>query len=173
MLLCVLGLGSNKPYSDLSSKELIVRAAEELHITLTGIRLSPVYKTAPLHITDQAAFYNAAVSGFFDEEKQEKTNSENARKLLGIIQEIEARYGRDRRIERRWGERSLDIDILLYGDHVISETDLLIPHPRLNERAFALRPLLDLLPNATEPGTGILYRDILAGLGDQEITSLS
>ena len=173
MVLCVLGLGSNKPYNNLSSTELIVRAAGELQNTLTGICLSPLYKTAPLYITDQAVFYNAAVSAYFDEEKPGISGRKSAGKLLGIIQEIEACYGRDRSTERRWGERSLDIDILLFGDQVISKTDLVIPHPRLKERAFALRPLLDLLPNARDPGTGIAYSDILAGLGDQDIVKLS
>jgi len=172
LVLCVLGLGSNKPYNNLSSTELIVGAAAELQKTLTGHNFSPLYKTAPLHITDQAFFFNAAVSGYFNSEKPEASGNESARRLLGIIQEIEARCGRDRSTERRWGERSLDIDILLFGDHVIMEDDLVIPHPRLKERAFALRPLLDLLPDAREPGTGIAYRDILAGLGDQEITLL-
>ena len=172
MVLCILGLGSNVHFKDLSNKELIIRAAGELQNALSNLCLSPLYKTAPMYITDQGYFINAAVSGYFYKEKQEKNNKESAWKLLKIIQQIEAQYGRDRSAERRWGERSLDIDILLFGDQVITEEDLVIPHQRLKERAFALRPLLDLLPNATEPGTGIAYRDILSALGDQEIALL-
>jgi len=159
-VLCVLGLGSNLPYKGLSCVELVNSAAADLQATLTEFRLSPLYKTAPLHVTDQEMFINAAVTGF---------TVHAARKLLGIVHETEARYGRDRAAERRWGERSLDIDILLFGDMVVTEDDLVIPHPRLKERAFALRPLLDLLPDAREPGTGKKYRTMLKALPFQEI----
>jgi 2-amino-4-hydroxy-6-hydroxymethyldihydropteridine diphosphokinase len=181
MVLCVLGLGSNRPYKDLCSNDLIKSAAAELQKTLIDMRLSPLYKTAPLHVTDQEPFVNAAVAGFFDGEA-----ANGARKLLEIIQSIEARFGRDRSAERRWGERSMDIDILLFGDLTLAEPDLTIPHPRLKERAFALRPLLDLLPDAREPVysaepwngessppvTGAQYSDILAALPDQKIELL-
>ncbi|MCL1812900.1 MAG: 2-amino-4-hydroxy-6-hydroxymethyldihydropteridine diphosphokinase [Treponema sp.] len=159
-MLCVLGLGSNTPCKDLSCTGIINSAVEELQKILTQVRLSPFYKTAPLYVTDQPPFINAALSGFF---------FGSPRNLLQQIQKVEAMYGRDRRQERRWGERTLDIDILLFGDLVITEDDLVIPHPRLNERAFALRPLLDLLPEATEPGTGKKYGEILAELASQEI----
>ena len=159
-VLCVLGLGSNAPFRDLSCPGIIRSAAAELHKTLTGARLSPLYKAAPLYVTDQPPFMNAALSGLF---------SGSAGNLLQVTQKVEAQYGRDRCKERRWGERSLDIDILLFGDHVISEDDLVIPHPRLKDRAFALRPLLDLLPEAADPGTGKKYSEILAELASQEI----
>ncbi|MCL1928199.1 MAG: 2-amino-4-hydroxy-6-hydroxymethyldihydropteridine diphosphokinase [Treponema sp.] len=163
-MLCVLGLGSNTSCRDLSCTGIINSAASELHKTLTQIRLSPFYKTAPLYVTDQPLFINAALSGYF---------SDSPYNLLQQIQKVEALYGRDRRKERRWGERTLDIDILLFGDLVITEDDLVVPHPRLQERAFALRPLLDLLPEATEPGTGRKYREILAELASQEIEQIS
>ena len=155
-----MGLGSNTPFSDLSCAGIINAAAIELRKTLTDSRLSPLYKTAPLHVTDQAPFINAALAGFFPG---------TAKGLLAITAEIEAQYGRERSRERRWGERTLDIDILLFGDHIIHEEGLTVPHPRLSERAFALRPLLDLLPCAKEPGTGKKYSAILAGIGGQEV----
>ena len=163
-VLCVLGLGSNTPFRDLSCPCIIQSAAAELQKSLTGARLSPFYKTAPLYVTDQPPFINAALSGLF---------SGSAGNLLKVTQAVEAQYGRDRCKERRWGERTLDIDILLFGDHVILENDLVIPHPRLKDRAFALRPLLDLLPEAAEPGTGKKYGEILAKLTNQEIEPLS
>ena len=159
-VLCVLGLGSNTPCKDISCTGIINAAAAELKKTLANVKLSPLYKTEPLHVTDQSPFINAALSGFFPE---------SADKLLELIQKVEAKYGRDRSKERRWGERTLDIDILLFGDLVMSEDALTIPHPRLKERAFALQPLLDLLPDEAEPGTGKKYRDILAQLPYQEI----
>ena len=171
-ILCVLGLGSNKSYKGFPSSELITAAAAELQKIFTDIRLSPFYKTAPLYVTDQEPFINAAVSGIFSF-TQTKPNNKSlffaSYELLAAIQKIEARYGRNRDNERRWGERTLDIDILLFGDLVLAENNLVIPHPRLKERAFALRPLLDLLPDATEPGTGKRYDKILAELPSQEI----
>ncbi|GHV85840.1 hypothetical protein AGMMS50230_14480 [Spirochaetia bacterium] len=148
----------------------------ELSGVLSGLRASPLYKTAPLHVTDQAPFLNMAVSGCFNAlDGSSAARNSAAQKLLVLIKAIETRHGRNRSAERRWGERSLDIDILLFGDTVLSiaEPDLVIPHPRLKERAFALRPLLDLWPGAVEPGTGLAYREILAGLGGQEITPLT
>jgi 2-amino-4-hydroxy-6-hydroxymethyldihydropteridine diphosphokinase len=156
----LLGLGSNRPHNGQSREEVLLSAFEELKKHLAEARLSPLYETAPLYVTDQGPFLNAAVVGLWNE---------SARKLLELIQDIEAQFGRNREAERRWGERSLDIDILLFGEVVVAEPDLVIPHPRLKERAFALRPLLDLCPDALDPETGAPYRDILAQLPPQEI----
>jgi 2-amino-4-hydroxy-6-hydroxymethyldihydropteridine diphosphokinase len=128
---------------------------------LENIREARVLQSEPLHVTDQSRFYNTAVSGFYRGEALE---------LLDSIHRIEASFGRDRSRERRWGERSLDIDILLFGDQVISLPPRLeIPHPRLRERCFALLPLLELFPDAADPLTGIPYRAILDSLPDQGI----
>ena len=174
-LLCVLGLGSNRSCNDLSCVQIINNAAAELQKIMGNVRLSPLYKTEPLYVTDQPPFINAAVSGFFPLSKN-CIGTENSiaasRELLALTQKIEAQYGRDRSKERRWGERTLDIDILLFGDLIIEEKDLSIPHPLLKERAFALRPLLDLLPDAAEPGTGELYARLFALLSSREMQPL-
>ncbi|MDR2470596.1 MAG: 2-amino-4-hydroxy-6-hydroxymethyldihydropteridine diphosphokinase, partial [Treponema sp.] len=144
---CVLSLGSNKPWGGLDREGLIAAAAEALRETLGAFRLSPVYETAPLGVTDQGSFLNAAACGLFPLEAAGGGRADTppdrlvsaAGELLRLVQGIEARYGRDRAAERRWGERSLDIDILLLGNAVIREPDLTVPHPRLAERAFALR----------------------------------
>jgi 2-amino-4-hydroxy-6-hydroxymethyldihydropteridine diphosphokinase len=157
----VLGLGSNRPFNGLSPAQLLNSAFAELSsCVIPGCRLSPFYTTAPVGVEDQAGFCNAAAAGPYGGEPGE---------LLAALHAVEAAHGRDRRRERRWGERSLDIDILLFGNRLIREEDLTIPHPRLRERAFALRPLLDLIPAAREPGTGISYRRILKALPDQGI----
>jgi 2-amino-4-hydroxy-6-hydroxymethyldihydropteridine diphosphokinase len=155
MPLCALGLGSNRSFNGLFPAELLSSAFAELSSLLEDCRLSPLYKTAPVGVADQADFCNAAVLGRY---------GGSPRELLAAVQGIEAKYGRDRAAERRWGERSLDIDILLFGEETVNEPDLVIPHPRLRERAFALRPLLDLLPDAAEPGTGRSYGEYLAAL---------
>jgi len=151
--LVVLGLGSNLG----NSREIIHKAMDELEAVLSDLRRASLYETAPMYVRDQNNFINSAVSGFL----KGSCDVQNAFKLLSMTQKIEKDFGRDRSRERRWGERFLDIDILLFGDLIINEENLTVPHPRLNERSFALDPLLELLPNAKEPGSGIYYRDIL------------
>jgi 2-amino-4-hydroxy-6-hydroxymethyldihydropteridine diphosphokinase len=175
MPLCVLGLGSNKPYGTIPEEVLLARAVSELGRILGGIRVSPVYKTAPLYVTDQPPFLNAAAAGFFPPAgilvNETAAHGQTARELLDAVMAIESAHGRNRALERRRGERSLDIDILLFGEECVNEPDLVIPHPRLRERAFALRPLLDLLPDAADPVTKTPYREILETLPPQELTS--
>jgi 2-amino-4-hydroxy-6-hydroxymethyldihydropteridine diphosphokinase len=90
--------------------------------------------------------------------------------LLSRIHEVEARFGRDRSRERRRGQRTLDVDILLYGDSVIDEPPALqIPHPGLRERKFALLPLLELWPEAADPRDRSPLADLLAILPPQGI----
>jgi 2-amino-4-hydroxy-6-hydroxymethyldihydropteridine diphosphokinase len=83
------------------------------------------------------------------------------RELLDTLLAIERELGRERR--ERWGPRTIDLDLLLYGDETIDEPGLTVPHPRLHERRFALEPLLDLDPELAIPGRGRVT-DVLAGL---------
>ncbi|MGN6513514.1 MAG: 2-amino-4-hydroxy-6-hydroxymethyldihydropteridine diphosphokinase, partial [Lysobacteraceae bacterium] len=83
----------------------------------------------------------------------------DARALLDGLLGIERGFGRERR--ERWGPRTLDLDLLLYGDACIDEPGLHVPHPHLHERAFALRPLADVAPDARVPGQGRVA-DLLA-----------
>ena len=76
------------------------------------------------------------------------------RALLELLLAVEAEFGRHRVDGERWGPRTLDLDLLLHGDAVIDEPGLRVPHPHLHERAFALVPLLDVLPDARIPGYG-------------------
>jgi 2-amino-4-hydroxy-6-hydroxymethyldihydropteridine diphosphokinase len=153
----VLGLGSNRG----GPRAILAGAAQRLGGILSVLRVAPLFETEPVGVTDQSRFLNTAVCGFCLLSPQE---------LLAAIHRIEADFGRDRARERRWGERTLDIDILTFGDEVVSEPPTLeIPHPRLRERAFALAPLLELLPDAADPLTGEPYRDILARLPDQGV----
>ena len=159
----MLGLGSNLG----DSRRIVLGAILALRNVLEELRAASLYETEPLYVTDQGRFINTAVAGFYPEPLAQ--DSLSARVLLRRINEIEARFGRDRSRERRWGERPLDIDILLFGGLVLSEDGLDIPHPRLKERRFALEPLLELLPEAKEPGTGISYRDICDSLSEQGV----
>lgn len=105
--------------------------------------LSRLYRTPPWGMLDQPDFINAAA-------RLETTLA--PRELLDALLAIEARAGRVR--GTRNGPRTLDLDLLLYGDRVIDEPDLVVPHPRLHERAFVLLPLADVAPDLEVPGQG-------------------
>jgi len=160
--LVVLGLGSNMG----DSRRIIQDAIQALEQVLTEVRSASLYETEPLYVTDQGRFINTALAGFYHGAPGE---------LLSCIHGIERAFGRDRAGERRWGERPLDIDILLFGEQRVTlaasvkEPCLEIPHPRLKERRFALQPLLELLPDACEPGTGISYKSVCDALPDQGV----
>ncbi len=95
------------------------------------------YVTPPWGVEDQPPFVNLCVA--VDTTLTPQT-------LLARAQAVERAFGRDRAHERRWGPRTLDIDILAYDDLVLNEPDLTLPHPRLNERAFVLLPLAEIAP---------------------------
>jgi 2-amino-4-hydroxy-6-hydroxymethyldihydropteridine diphosphokinase len=161
----ILGIGSNKG----DSKEIIKNAIEDLKEIVSEVKAASLYKTTPVGISTQPDFLNTAMSGDFRGEPK---------KLLEEIQRIEKKYGRDRTKEIRWGQRSLDIDILLFGDLIVNEVldgqndSLEIPHPRLTERRFALEPLLELSPAAKDPRTGEYYHILCAKLPDQGVRHL-
>jgi 2-amino-4-hydroxy-6-hydroxymethyldihydropteridine diphosphokinase len=146
----VLGLGGNIG----DTRTLMAQALKELAST-PGIALNAVsalYETPPWGKTDQPPFLNAAAL-------IETTLS--PRDLLDAILEVERKLGRHR--AERWGPRTVDIDILLFGEDAVDEPGLKIPHPHLHERAFALRPLVDVLPGAAF--AGCRAEDWLAQLG--------
>ena len=111
---------------------------------------SRMYRTPPWGVVEQPDFINAAA-------RLETTLT--PRELLDALLAIEARAGRVR--GARNGPRILDLDLLLYGDRVIDEPDLVVPHPRLHERAFVLLPLADVAPELKVPGHGRV-RDLVA-----------
>lgn len=149
MPLCYLGLGSNLsiPKRQLN---LALRALRELPQTrITNI--SPFYHSQPAGVTGQPIYCNAVV--------EIKTTLE-PHTLLSSCQTIENKQQRLRK--KRWGARTLDIDLLLYGNQVIQTHDLVIPHPRLHLRDFVLKPLLDIWPHARLPDGTCLSRYLQA-----------
>jgi len=165
-----LGLGSNLG----DSRQIVLDAVKALGEFLTDTRRASLYQTKPLYVADQGSFINTVVEGFYTLIDASSPTA-GAVELLSRIHEIEGRFGRDRSKERRWGERFLDIDILLFGDFTINvnETELTIPHPRLKERRFALEPLIELAPDVAEPCTGLFYRDFCAALPDQGVSVIN
>lgn len=139
----LLGLGSNKTFNGLSPMELLSCAREELSVIMSECVFSSVYKTKAMYVEDQEDFYNMAAIGFVDD----KTDAFD---FLKTINGIEAKYGRDRSKEIRFGPRSLDIDIELFGDEEINSPVLQIPHIRMKERAFVLIPALEILNNSAD-----------------------
>ena len=111
---------------------------------LEGIEFSRVYETEPVGFTDQNAFLNACVRG---------TTRLSPRQLLDELKHMERLAGRTS-AGPRYGPRVLDLDLLLYGDCVIQEPDLSIPHPRLRQRAFVLVPLRDIAADWRVPASG-------------------
>jgi len=151
-----LSLGSNLG----DRLEFLAGAVRLLESSRTWVqRVSSVYETLPQGKTDQPNFLNIAL--------EVETDLEPAA-LLSQIQEVERALGRVR--TERWGPRTVDIDIVLFGDLVVSEPGLELPHPRLTERVFVLMPLLELNPDLSLPATGELLRLSLERLPDQGVS---
>ena len=126
------------------------------------LRASKLYRTPAWGRTDQPDFVNAVAM---------LETSLPARELLDGMLGIEHEAGRERHADERWGPRTLDLDLLLYGDAVIDEPGLHVPHPRLHERVFALLPLVEIAPDAMIPGVGPA-REALARMEKGDIQTL-
>ncbi len=142
----VIGLGSNlhKPLEQVQQAvtELAALAESEL------VEVSSLYRSAPMGPADQPDYINAVAV---------LQTSLAPHALLDALQAIEQRHGRLRNVQR-WGPRSLDLDILLYGNEQINDTRLQVPHPGIQQRAFVLYPLYEILPDCEIPGLGRLSR---------------
>jgi 2-amino-4-hydroxy-6-hydroxymethyldihydropteridine diphosphokinase len=126
----------------------------ELHV----LRASSLYETEPREVEDQPWFLNQVV---------EAETSLFPRQLLTRLKRLEVELGR--RPSRPKGPRIVDMDILFYGDAVVSTTDLVIPHERMGERRFVLEPLAELAPDLRHPKTGKTMREMLAAVASQRI----
>ena len=136
-----VGIGSN-----LGDRETNLERALELLAAEDGIEIaavSEIRETEPVGPVEQGLFLNGAAR---------VETSLAPRALLACLLTVENRLGRVR--EERWGPRTIDLDLLLYGDEQIDEPGLSVPHPRLHERRFALEPLADLDPGLEIPGQG-------------------
>jgi len=150
MIEACLSLGSNLGDRLEQLAEALRRLEAEPGVKLTAV--SGVYETLPQGKTDQPDFLNCAAL---------IATTLEPLALLAAIHRVEGAMGRVR--TERWGPRTIDIDILLYGDRRIQLDGLEIPHPRMGERAFVLIPLLELLPGKDN------LRRLLAGLPDQGV----
>jgi 2-amino-4-hydroxy-6-hydroxymethyldihydropteridine diphosphokinase len=129
--------------------------------TRSGIRLlrcSSLYRTAPVGLEEQPWFINAVA---------EIRTVLAPRDLLAAVKDIEARMGR--KPGPRWGPRLIDLDILLYGQRVVDEAGLRIPHPQMHRRRFVLAPLCELASYAVHPAYGVSIRGLLDRLEDPAV----
>ena len=122
---------------------------------------SSLYRSAPVGVGEQPDFINAVAA---------IETGLSARALLDKLLAIEARFGRRRDVPG--SPRTLDLDLLLYGDRVIAEPDLIVPHPRMHERAFVLAPLAEIAPDALVPEKGPVAA-LLAASKNQKVKKLS
>jgi 2-amino-4-hydroxy-6-hydroxymethyldihydropteridine diphosphokinase len=136
-----IGLGGNVG-DPIATVRLALHELETLAQTRV-LRASRLYRTPAWGMAAQPDFINAVAL---------VDTGLPARDLLEGLLGIERRFGRERR--ERWGPRVLDLDVLLYGECIIDEPGLHVPHPHLHERAFALLPLLEIDPDASIPGRG-------------------
>jgi 2-amino-4-hydroxy-6-hydroxymethyldihydropteridine diphosphokinase len=136
-----VGLGAN-----LGPREVTLLRAVDLLAAVDGVEVvavSQLYETEPVGVVDQPVFLNGAVA---------LDTTLSARELLEALLGIERELGRVR--EERWGPRTVDLDLLVFGDERVDEPGLRVPHPRLGERRFALEPLAELDPELVVPGLG-------------------
>lgn len=149
-------MGANIP-SPAGPPEATLAAAIE-HLTPMGrvLARSSLYSTTPVGFANQPRFVNAAVAL-----ETRLTPIE----LLGALLVTEKEFGRSRTHIISNGPRTLDLDILLYDDFVVGGSSLVIPHPRLAQRAFVLVPLNEIAPQAVEPCSGHTVAELLVSLG--------
>ena len=132
-----------------------VRGLREIKtVTLAGA--SSLYETEAVGFSEQSAFLNAVLKAEADITPQE---------LLKELNRIEAGLGRKRKV--KWGPRSIDLDILLFGGDVIETRNLKVPHPRMHVRRFTLVPMVQLAPDLTHPVLGKTMRQLLEELPEK------
>ena len=151
MTTAYVGLGAN-----LDDRRATIERALRLLGEVPGVdvlAVSALHETDPVGFENQPRFLNGAVA---------VETALTARELLGVLLDVERRLGRTRD-GPRFGPRTIDLDLLLYGEAVLDEPGLTVPHPRLHERRFALEPLAELAPGLVVPGRGRV-EELLRGL---------
>ena len=158
-IICYIGIGSNLGNALQNCKCAIESLSQIEGILIT--RASSFYKTEPVGIENQNYFINAVV---------EITTTLSARDLLQALRKVEKDMGRKR--ETKGGPRIIDLDLLFYGQDVIRETDLVVPHPEIHKRRFALEPLYEIASYFIHPVFGVSIRGLKDRLTDTKIVEM-
>jgi len=149
-----LSLGSN-----LGDRAVNLRAAvAQMDVAGRLLAVSALYETQPVDVPDQPWFLNCVAAIATDQ---------TPRKLLQLALRVEAEMGRLRTHDK--GPRKIDIDVVLFGDLVVDEPGLKIPHPAMQRRRFVLEPLVEIAPEARHPQLGKTARELLAELADGQL----
>jgi 2-amino-4-hydroxy-6-hydroxymethyldihydropteridine diphosphokinase len=143
----LLGLGANVG----DPRAQLARAVEAIRGFVDGVRTSSIYRTEPVGHRDQPDFYNLVLAG---------TTELAPRALLDRVLAVEREMGRERTF--RNAPRVIDVDVLAYGDRVIDEPELAVPHPGIPTRGFVLHPLAEVAPAWRHPVLGKTARELLA-----------
>ncbi|MFC4871263.1 2-amino-4-hydroxy-6-hydroxymethyldihydropteridine diphosphokinase [Negadavirga shengliensis] len=147
----VLGIGGN-----LGDREALLKdAVRHLESKMRIVKKSSIYETAAWGGNSSLPYLNQVVvmeTGMSPEE------------VLDFVQEVEQQHGRVR--NERWGDRTMDIDILYFGKQIIHTDRLQVPHPRLPHRNFVLKPLAEVLPDFLHPKNGLSQKELLERCGD-------
>lgn len=150
-MIAYIAIGSNLGDRIANVKKAVLRAADEVKATL--VLLSSFYETEPWGMKEQGAFVNAVMG----------VETELApAALLAHLKSVEAGMGRQE--TERWGPRTIDLDIIFYGDLVVGEDGLTIPHPSAHERAFVMVPLAEIAPEFKHPVLGRTVSEIAGSL---------
>ena len=152
MRVAFIGMGSNLPSPAGDPEATLVDAAESLKSLGIVVGRSSLYSTEPVGLVDQPRFLNAVVAL--------ETELEPRALLQGLLR-IEKEFGRDRSAGIPNGPRTLDLDMLVYGDQRVSEPGLEIPHPRMEQRDFVVIPLIELASNDPTARTPKVVRDLI------------
>jgi 2-amino-4-hydroxy-6-hydroxymethyldihydropteridine diphosphokinase len=152
-----LALGSNVG----DSREYIAQAVGSLSEVVKNLKQAPLYKSKPVGYTEQADFINTAVNGH---------TTLHPEVLLARLKAIEQELGRTESF--RWGPREIDIDIIFYGDTILETPKLTIPHESFRDRAFVLKPLVDLNPGFVDPFSQLSVSLLLKALPAEEIAAV-
>lgn len=154
-IISYLGVGSNLGDPAPKCVEAIGRLSRSEGIKV--LRRSSLYKTEPVGLEDQPWYVNCAV---------EIRTGLRPRPLLDILKKIEREMGRTESV--KWGPRVIDLDILLYGQEIVAEEGLKIPHPEMHKRRFVLQPLFEIAPYEIHPVYGISIKGLLDRLEDDK-----